>query len=267
LEVSIITINRNNAYGLSKTIESVLLQAYKDYQFIIIDGNSSDESVDIIKKFAPHIHEWVSESDNGIYEAMNKGIVKAQGRYLLFLNSGDCLANNNVLQRVFASSPVEDIIYGDIIYEGASKAMEMPDSLTLETFLGSSIGHAASFIKSDLFKKYGLYNEDNKIVSDWEFFLNVCIKNHCSTRHVNEVFTVYQQGGITQSKAHFQVQRTERLRSLKALFPDFYDLIVTNEELKSNLDFYENSRLIQILARLQRSKLNQLRNKWRRRKV
>ena len=100
-QLSIITINRNDAQGLEKTLESIWKkQSFKDFVHIIIDGASTDNSINIIKKYASHLSYWVSEPDKGIYNAMNKGIIKAKGNYLLFLNSGDWL-ENDILARVF----------------------------------------------------------------------------------------------------------------------------------------------------------------------
>lgn len=100
-QLSIITINRNDAQGLEKTLESIWKkQSFKDFEHIIIDGASTDNSINIIKKYASHLSYWVSEPDKGIYNAMNKGIIKAKGNYLLFLNSGDWL-ENDILARVF----------------------------------------------------------------------------------------------------------------------------------------------------------------------
>ena len=98
--LTIITVNLNNYIGLSKTVESVIGQTFKDFEFIVIDGGSNDGSIEVIKKFARNINYWISESDKGIYNAMNKGIQKAQGQYSLFLNSGDSLYNSGVLQAV-----------------------------------------------------------------------------------------------------------------------------------------------------------------------
>ena len=111
-KLSIITINLNNAAGLRKTIESVVNQTFTDYEYLIIDGGSTDGSVEVIKEFADKITYWVSEPDKGIYNAMNKGILKARGEYLQFLNSGDWLVDNEVLFRVFSLNHFEDILYG-----------------------------------------------------------------------------------------------------------------------------------------------------------
>lgn len=114
MKLSIITVNRNNTEGLRKTIESVVSQTYTDFEYIIIDGASTDGSVDIIKEYADRITYWVSEPDNGIYNAMNKGILKAKGEYLQFLNSGDWLVDEGVLQTMIKYTDDVDILIGNI---------------------------------------------------------------------------------------------------------------------------------------------------------
>ena len=101
MKFSIITINYNNCEGLRRTIESVVNQTCHDFEYIIIDGGSTDGSVDVIKQYADQIDYWVSEPDKGIYNAMNKGVAVAKGEYCLFLNSGDSLHNNSALAKVF----------------------------------------------------------------------------------------------------------------------------------------------------------------------
>lgn len=113
-QISIITINYNNASGLRKTIKSVIEQTHNDYEYIIIDGASNDSSKDIIQEHQQYIHYWCSEKDTGIYNAMNKGIQKASGEYLLFLNSGDALNDSMVLSDIQKLLSGEDIIYGDL---------------------------------------------------------------------------------------------------------------------------------------------------------
>ena len=163
--LSIITINRNNALGLENTIKSIENQTYKNFELIIIDGNSTDESVNIIKQHLPIVNYWISEPDKGIYNAMNKGIAKAIGTFCLFLNSGDCLAKNDSLE-VFSKNLTEniDIYYGNIKYENDLKEYIFNDQLSILDFVNDSIGHGASFIKTNLFKEFGNYNEENKII-------------------------------------------------------------------------------------------------------
>ena len=101
MKLSIITINFNDAKGLEKTIQSVINQTYKDFEYIVVDGASTDGSVDVIKKYSNKLTHWVSEPDTGIYNAMNKGTRMASGEYCLYLNSGDFLADNDVLEKAF----------------------------------------------------------------------------------------------------------------------------------------------------------------------
>ena len=112
MKLSIITVNYNNRDGLQKTIDSVICQTFKDYEWIIIDGGSTDGSRELIEQYQDHFAYWCSEPDKGVYNAMNKGIAKAKGEYVNFMNSGDCFADANVLERLFADGYDEDIIAG-----------------------------------------------------------------------------------------------------------------------------------------------------------
>ena len=109
MKLSIITINYNNLAGLQKTIESVVSQTFRDFEWIVIDGGSVDGSRELIERYANSFSYWVSEPDKGIYNAMNKGIVVAKGDYLLFLNSGDWLCDEMALERSFSHHPTKDI--------------------------------------------------------------------------------------------------------------------------------------------------------------
>ena len=111
MKYSIITINLNNSAGLRKTIESVVNQTFQDFEYIIIDGGSTDGSVDIIKEYSSRIDYWVSEPDRGIYNAMNKGIVQAHGDYINFMNSGDCFSKNTILEEIYADLSF-DFVFG-----------------------------------------------------------------------------------------------------------------------------------------------------------
>lgn len=202
LRLSIITVCYNDKSGLMRTINSVKQQTYKNYEFIIIDGGSTDGSYKIIQDNLKHIDYWVSEEDQGIYNAMNKGIVVSKGEYCIFLNSGDYLSGPEVLTNVFKKHNNEDIIYGDLIREKGYKNYRInryPDKLTLYHFIASvpSIHHQASFIKRELFAKYGLYREDLQIISDWEFFFRTIILHECKTKHVPFLITVFDSFGIS----------------------------------------------------------------------
>lgn len=198
-QISIITINYNNASGLRKTIKSVIEQTHNDYEYIIIDGASNDSSKDIIQEYQQYIHYWCSEKDTGIYNAMNKGIQKASGEYLLFLNSGDTLNDSMVLSDIQKLLSGEDIIYGDLFFmktSGSGTIFIYPDKLTVSYFLERSLGHPATFIRKDLFKNC-LYSENLRIVSDWEFFVKKIIIEGCSYRHIKRTISVFDMCGIS----------------------------------------------------------------------
>lgn len=200
MKFSIITINLDNHAGLIKTIESVVNQTFTEFEFIIIDGGSTDGSKEIIEAFTPKLSYWVSEPDRGIYHAMNKGIEKSSGEYLLFLNSGDFLVDNNVLEKVSISRTSADILLGDCSYSKNGKVIFTaisPEELTLRNFFHQTIPHQASFIKRRLFKDYGLYDESYKILSDLDFWLITIILKNCSVQRLNILVSDYNLDGTS----------------------------------------------------------------------
>jgi Glycosyltransferases involved in cell wall biogenesis len=199
MKLSIITINLNNAEGLRKTIESVISQTFTDLEYIVIDGASTDGSLDIIKQYAGRINYWISEADTGIYNAMNKGIKVAKGEYVLFLNSGDWFVDQDVLCDFSSINCNSDIITGNLIIlddSGTTQLHIAPDQeqLSFNTFTRGSLPHQASFIKRTLFDKYGLYDETYKIVSDKDFFIKALIVNNCSYEHIDRVISCFPLG-------------------------------------------------------------------------
>ena len=171
--LSIITVNYNDAIGLEKTIKSVQSQTYRDFEHIIIDGNSNDGSKEIIKKHKNSFSYWVSKSDSGIYNAMNKGINVAKGEYLLFLNSGDWLYDNEVLGKFVKFNPIEDIVYGDSQFinpNGNSYLKKMPDNLHGMMIFHRTLNHQSSFYKNSLFEGDNGYDESYEMLADWVFY-------------------------------------------------------------------------------------------------
>ena len=131
--LSIITINYNNRLGLLKTMQSVVEQSYKNFEYLIIDGGSDDGSLEDILNYEHCLSFWCSEKDKGVYNAMNKGIVKATGEYLLFLNSGDFLLDNQTLSKIVPLLKDYSIIYGDLIFRSDTKDIlqTYPDRLDI----------------------------------------------------------------------------------------------------------------------------------------
>ena len=217
MKLSIITVNLNNRDGLQKTIDSVVSQTFKDYEWIVIDGGSTDGSKELIEQYADHFTYWVSEPDNGIYNAMNKGIRVAKGDYLQFLNSGDYLCDRTTLEKCLTSQDNADVIYGNLYLtdSGTSQLRTYPDKLTLRFFLNDTLCHNATFIKRDIIQQE-YYNEHNKLVSDWEFFLSQAIKNKTFS-HINEPVIYYDMQGISSSSQ--QIVEEERQQVIAKTYP------------------------------------------------
>jgi len=217
-KLSIITINYNNAKGLKRTIESVINQTYKNIEYIIIDGGSSDESVEVINEYKNKLAYCISEKDNGIYDAQNKGVLKNKGDYLLFLNSGDSLANSSVLQKVSSFlSGGKSFYYGNLILENISVKENhfAPKIIDIDFMLNCTFWHPCVFIKSNLFKTFGLYNTSFKIVGDYEFFIRCLLKPNVTTEYIDEFITLFDCNGISNDSSQNELQKHEREQAWK----------------------------------------------------
>jgi glycosyltransferase involved in cell wall biosynthesis len=222
-KISIITINYNNENGLKKTINSVINQTFQDFQFIVIDGNSEDSSVDIIKQ-TPRINYWVSEKDLGVYDAQNKGIKKALGDYLVFLNSGDSFYDLTVLEKFndFVGLVQNKIIYGNSNLINTNNQEEIlfpPDKFNLGYFFKNNINHQACFIHKNLFSKYGTYNLNYKICADFDFFFKVFIKEPEAYSYFNQTVCNYELGGLSSNKENYNLVVSEKQSILKFYLP------------------------------------------------
>ncbi|MFC6876099.1 glycosyltransferase family 2 protein [Flavobacterium myungsuense] len=220
--LSIITINLNDVNGLKKTINSVVNQTFQDFEYIIIDGGSSDKSIELIQNNNERINYWVSEKDSGIFNAMNKGIKVANGTYLLFLNSGDVLNGSSALQDFISSPDFEgDIIYGDYKFDRGGKVY--PDVLTPLFFIKSSLPHQSTFFKSHVFDEMGYYDERYKIVADRAFYIKCFLSNLFVFKHVNYFLTVFNMSGISNDSIYTFKKNEEDNTVFKEYYGVFYD--------------------------------------------
>lgn len=217
MKYSIITINYNDKDGLEKTIKSVISQTYTDYEFIVIDGGSCDGSKDVILQYAGKIDFWVSEKDNGIYNAMNKGIAQAKGDYLNFMNSGDAFHSDDVLERISQSSDA-DIIYGKYKKSTEPVAWFLPvEDVTLYDLYRGTLNHQASFISRKLFEN-SFYDEKLKIVSDWKFFLQKLVFENCTFFRADVIVVDYDATGFSAKNVDLYYE--ERKNVLRENLPE-----------------------------------------------
>lgn len=218
VKLSIITINYNNCAGLKKTIESIVPQSFKDFEWIVIDGGSTDGSRELMEQYANRFSYWVSEPDKGVYNAMNKGIKVAKGEYINFMNSGDCFASPTILEEVFSTAHTADVLYG-YMTRGAldgevNNQSMMKENLTWIDFYRDGLPHQATFLKRSLFDQLGLYDESLKAVSDWKFFVDAFVYHKATSEFIPKMIAVYADGGISD-----MMGGEERKRVAKELFP------------------------------------------------
>ncbi len=240
-KVSIITVNLNNADGLLTTIKSVVEQTNRNFEFIIIDGASSDKSQQVIEQYKDDFTYSVSEKDTGIYHAMNKGITKANGEYLLFLNSGDWLNNEQVIENILPYLNNFDVISGDIdIFDNNQwHSMQSENEITTHLFLRISLYHQATFISKRLFETYGLYDESFRSTGDYEFFIRTLLKNNATYSHAPFKISNFVANGISNNSDFMAINLVERERSWENNFSSIiineikaYYKLVNSEELK-----------------------------------
>lgn len=222
-KVSVITICHNEALKIRRTLESIHNQTFNDFEHIVIDGNSSDGTKEIISSFAGRLSHFVSEPDSGIYEAQNKGIKLAQGDYLIFINGGDCLHDHDVFKDIFEQDQAADIIYGNLLIEeadGSATLGRSPLKITLDFLLRGTLWHPVSFIHRSLFKKYGCYDESLKIVADYDFFLKVLMVEQANALHVDRTISRFNTDGIGSSPEYQTLHDSERAAVQRRYFTE-----------------------------------------------
>lgn len=250
-KISIITINRNNAEGLEKTIRSVLNQTYTNYEYLVIDGASTDNSKEVLINYQSQLTLALSEPDTGIYNAMNKGIKRAIGDYCYFLNSGDTLASAHTLQHIFGQTEYSaPYICGhqiNIIDGKQHIAPAKNKTLTLYDFYTGTIKHQATFIRRDLFTQYGLYDESLRITSDWKFFLQTIGLHNQQPVYVDVDIVHFLWEGISTNPKWIKIHNEERQKVFDQCIPktiqaDYNNLVHLND-YKYIADLMDNNSL------------------------
>lgn len=256
MKLSIITINFNNLEGLKNTFNSIFSQTNNDFEYIVIDGSSTDGSKELIEERSNEISYWVSEPDNGIYHAMNKGIKYANGEYLLFINSGDTLFNNETINLAIPELKNHDIIYGDIVANYEKTNVDQIVSLKNETidinfFYRRPIPHQSTFIKSFIAKKYP-YNEEYKIISDWEFFFYQIILKKRKIYHLNQIISIFDTTGLSSQPENLEIIKQELDLIYEKHIPGILSLLKENNDLKLRLKKMPYLRFIRFLIRFKK---------------
>lgn len=220
--LSIITICKNEPF-IESTCQSVCAQINQNFEWVIVDGASTDDTPDKIKPYQKRADIFVSEPDNGIYPAMNKGISLASGKYLLFLNGGDMLYSDQTVANVlpYLNKGRADVFYGDSfrLFEDKSACFikTYPEVIQKSFFLDNTLAHQSSFIRKDLFVKFGGYREDFKIVSDKERWL-CFVDNGVKFSHIPFPCSCFRMNGVSRFPS--QTLREEKIKMLKEYYPE-----------------------------------------------
>jgi glycosyltransferase involved in cell wall biosynthesis len=251
LLISVITVNYNNSLGLRETIQSVIGQTYSDIEYIVVDGGSTDRSLAVIEEHTAGISWWVSEKDNGVYDAMNKGIARANGEYLLFLNSGDYFYSKKSLEIFAAQNHDADIVYGDlqVITVDKNWVKPYPVKLSFRYFLNDTLPHPSSFIRRELFSRCGMYDTGFRIVADWAFFIKAICKDDASYKHIDEVISSFRYDGMSSKPENQPIIAAEKDAYLQAEFPMFIDDYLETESMLKKHSRLQHSRVRKLLAR------------------
>jgi len=244
MKLSIITINYNNASGLQRTLDSVAAQATGnrsqdiglEVEHVIVDGGSTDESVGAIHEYVSGVQDtgyriqvlWISEKDKGVYNAMNKGINMATGDYIQILNSGDVLASDDVICKmknvICEMKELPEILYGNMM-KAFSDGRIFRDNCggsgvgkSFLYFYTGTLNHDCAWVKRDLFEHIGLYNEEMRICSDWEWYIRAIVLGGVKPVYTDIDVTIFDMNGMSESggknKAIIQKERLEYLEKI-----------------------------------------------------
>lgn len=245
--LSVITINLNNANGLLNTAKSIIKQSSKNFEWIIIDGGSADKSCEIISSYQQHVNYWVSEADNGIFHAMNKGIQKAKGNYLLFLNSGDQLHNEQIIAQIIPLLQHHSVYYTRALYisdeDHKSRIIRYPKNLDIDFFLKNSLNHQNCIFKKSLFDKYGLYDDQYKICADWDFMFRLFLNRETFVYIEKIIISRFYRDGIS---SNYKALENERTQAIFMKYPEY-------KERYQKLLIRKRSLLNRIKNRIRRS--------------
>jgi len=213
MKISIITVCYNEAATIEKTLQSIFSQTYQDIESVIIDGGSTDGTLDIIEKYRDRIAYFVSEPDDGVYNAMNKGIKASTGDVLYFLNANDTLYSDDVLEKVVEafSRKNYDFVYGDIveIFPEKTVPLKFNKGRNFHALLSVQICHQACFYRKFLFEKFGMYDENFLICSDHDLNMRILLNRKIKTGYINKTIANFERTGISSSKKFSRILENE----------------------------------------------------------
>jgi glycosyltransferase involved in cell wall biosynthesis len=221
MKVSVITVCKNSEDVIERAIQSVLAQSYKSIEYLLIDGGSTDRTLEIVEKYKSHIHFLLSEKDKGIYDAMNKGIKRATGEIIYFLNSDDSLYDSDVVADVIGRFEIGDplLVYGNIwLINNEHGDIIKYDKVSKEFFLHNTICHQALFMKRELLREIGPYDDRYRVYADVDWLIKAFLKYAHAFRYYDRVICRYSYRGVSADAFHDKKCVLERMNILSKYF-------------------------------------------------
>lgn len=219
MKISIITVSFNSKDTLKDTIISVLRQTYTDIEYIIVDGKSTDDTLKIIRECEPLFYgrmKWISETDKGIYDAMNKGVAMCTGDVIGILNSDDYFTSNDVIERMVSNfSDDVDMVYGDVHFVKEKKLDKCTRYYSGKIFkpwmvrFGFIPPHPSIYIRRGIYTKYGVYDDSYQISADYELIARLCYKNRIKTKYIHMDFVTMRMGGASTRSLQMRLLGTK----------------------------------------------------------
>jgi glycosyltransferase involved in cell wall biosynthesis len=249
--ITVITVCYNSGNKIQDTIESVAQQNYNNLEYIVVDGGSKDNTIDIIKKYLPKFNgdmRWISEPDDGVYDAMNKGIKKSNGEWIIFINAGDSLYSKDILNKIFINDNDiinNDVIYGkvNVKYSDQQEKIVSPKDLN-ELWKGMIFCHQSAFIRSNIMKKY-MYDLNYEISADFDFFYKLFNQNYIF-KEVDYVISNYEFEGISNNRIKNFYEKKEIVLSNtpKTTYKFFYTFKIIEIRIRELLKKILPSKLV-----------------------
>ncbi|WP_456277643.1 glycosyltransferase [Bacillus sp. AK128] len=242
IKISVITACFNSEKYLEQTIQSVISQTYPNIEYIIVDGASTDKTMDIVLSHKDFISRIVSEKDNGVYDAFNKGIDLATGDVLFFLNSDDYIQDEHVIDdivRVFQQNKDLQIVYGNVLMkdEETEYFYFLGQSIQFKDFeKGLMPPHPSTFIKKGLFSKHGPFNDNYRIAADFEFLLKCFQTDDIHSSYVDRIISTFRLGGLSSNPNTMKIAKEEKKEIIKQNFMNFEEEIITDND--RNIEFF-----------------------------
>lgn len=252
MKISIVTVCLNAKDTIEETLLSIFNQTFGNIEVIIIDGTSKDGTLEIIDKYKDKITHFISEPDNGIYDAMNKGIKLTTGDFICFLNAGDIFFDNNIVEKVekkLTQNPECRFLFGDAEYisDKASKITTYNNIKNEFSIIFDNICHQSIFYHKNLFEKFGLYAQKFKIYADWDFNINCLVKNKVKAKYLPLTICKFKLGGTCSTLENEKICKKEKQLLVEKYYPKYKCLINLNDFLRSSLGFIYKSFIKKII--------------------